>query len=201
MFRSATESVQLEDVEKHTGGSWVNLCKCCELVCITCSLNISPPRTGFYRNKRKDLGWIYKSFICELLWSVSSRRRTDAASLLAWRALLGLVDLQFNLQGLMSLGLIEFTASPWPGVTWTLFNDVMVCEAKCITRFWKIKTDLTRAGSARLFSVLDSGELLGERSWHWCGMTWMRALVSQELWEALALHEHWGEVVFFSWVA
>lgn len=36
----------------------------------------------------------------------------------------------------MSLGLIKFTASPWPGVTRTLsgsgcwVNDVMMCEAK-----------------------------------------------------------------------
>lgn len=37
----------------------------------------------------------------------------------------------------------------------------MVCEAKCMTHFWKIKTDLTRAGSARLFYVLDAGELFG----------------------------------------
>lgn len=191
-------------MEKHTGSSWVNLFKCHELVCVTCSVNISPPRIGFCRNKRKDLGWIYQSFSCELLWSVSSRRRTDAASLLSGRALLGLVGLQLNLQGLMSLGLIEFTASPGPGVTWALFSsgcwvsDVMVCEAKCVTQFWKIKPDLTRAG---LFSVLDTGELLGERSWCWSGMTQMRTLAFQELWEALAIHEHWGEVVFFSQVA
>lgn len=67
---------------------------------------------------------------------MSSRRRTEAASLLPWRALLGLVGLQLSLWGLMSLGLIKFTASPQPGVTWTLsgggcwVNAVMVSEAK-----------------------------------------------------------------------
>lgn len=34
-----------------------------------------------------------------------------------------------------------------------------------MTHLWKIRADLTRAGSARLFYVLDTGEVLGERSW------------------------------------